>query len=90
MRLPRAWTDADGAAAEASEADAVFSVDAIRALLEIVEALLRRGVIDDRSGVETREGPEGGTPWPSKRVSTCGETTSRSCGDGSRSGSDEP
>jgi hypothetical protein len=90
MRLARAWTDADGAATEASEADAVFSVDAIRALLEIVEALLRRRVIDDRSGVETREGPEGGTPWPSKRVSTCRETTSGSCGEGSRSGSDKP
>jgi len=38
MRLPRAWTDADGAAAEASEADAVFSVDAIRALVEIVDS----------------------------------------------------
>jgi hypothetical protein len=90
MRLPRAWTDADGVAAETSEADAVFSVDAIRALLEIVEALHRRGVIDGRSRVETSEGPEGGTPCPSKRVSTSGETTSRSCGDGSRSGSDEP
>jgi hypothetical protein len=29
MRLPRAWTDADGAAAETSEANAVFSVDAV-------------------------------------------------------------
>jgi hypothetical protein len=90
MRLPRAWTDADGAPAGMSTAGAVFSVDAIRALLEIVEALLRRGVIDGRSGVETSEGPEGGTPCPGKRVSTSGETTSRSCGDGSRSGSDEP
>jgi hypothetical protein len=90
MRLPRAWTDADGVATEAREADAVFSVDAIRALLVIVEALLRRGVIDERSGVETSGGPEGGTPCPGKRVSTSGETTWRSCGDGSRSGSDEP
>jgi hypothetical protein len=51
MRLPRAWTDADGSPAGTSTADAVFSVDAIRALLEIVEALLRRGVIDGRRGV---------------------------------------
>jgi hypothetical protein len=90
MRLPRAWTDADGVAAETCEADAVFSVDAIRALLEIVGALLRRGVIDGRSGVETSEGPEGGTPCPSKRVSSSGETSSKSCGDGSRSGCNEP
>jgi hypothetical protein len=40
MTLPRAWTDADGVATEAREADAAFS-DAIRALLVIVEALLR-------------------------------------------------
>jgi len=53
MRLPRAWTDADGAPSAASEPDAVFSVDAIRALLEIVEALHRRGVIDAGSGVGT-------------------------------------
>jgi hypothetical protein len=90
MRLPRAWTDADGVAAERSTTEAVFSVDAIRALLEIAEALQRRGVIDGRSGVETREGPEGGTPCPGRRVSTSGETTSRSCGDDSRSECDEP
>lgn len=40
MRLPRGWTAADGAVAQTSEADAVFSVDAIRALPEIVKALL--------------------------------------------------
>jgi hypothetical protein len=90
MRLPRAWTDADGAAAAGSEPDAVFSVDAIRALLEIVEALHRRRVIDAGSGVGTCEGLEGGTPCPSKRVSTSGENTSRSCGDDFRSGRNEP
>ena len=42
MRLPRAWTDADGAPSRTCEPDAVFSVDAIRALLEVVEALQRR------------------------------------------------
>jgi len=90
MRLPRAWTDADGAPSRTSEPDAVFSVDAIRALLEIVEALHRRGVIDAGGGVGTCEGLEGGTPCPSKRFSTSGETTSRSCGDDSRSERDEP
>ena len=85
MRLPRAWTDADGAPSGMSEPDAVFSVDAIRALLEIVEALHRRGVIDAGGGVGTGEGLERGTPCSSKRFSTSGETTSRSCGDDSRS-----
>ena len=89
MRLPRAWTDADGAAAEASAPAAVFSVDAIRALLEIVEALHRRSVVDAGSRAETCEGPEGGTPCPSKRVSTSEEITSRRCGDDSQSERDE-
>jgi hypothetical protein len=56
MRLPMAWTDADGLAADTSEADGPFGVDVIRTLLEIAEALQRLGVIDGRSGVETREG----------------------------------
>ena len=90
MRLPRAWTDADGAPAETGEPDAVFSVDAIRALLEIVEALHRRGVVDAGRADETCQGPEGGTPCPSKRVSTSEETASRRCGDDSRSGRGEP
>ena len=90
MRLPRAWTDADGAAAEASEPDAVFSVDSIRSLLEMVEALHRRRVVDEASTGETCEGPEGGAPCPGKRVSICEATTSRSCGDGFRSGRGEP
>ncbi len=90
MRLPRAWMDADGSSSGTSERDAVFSVDAIRALLEIVEALPRRRVVDEASTGETCEGPEGGTLCPSKRVSTSVETASRSCGDDSRSGRDEP
>jgi hypothetical protein len=90
MRLPRAWTDADGTPSGMSGPDAVFSVDAIRALLEIVEALQRRRVIDAGGSAETCEGSEGGTPCPSKRVSTSAETASRSCGDGSRSGREEP
>jgi hypothetical protein len=90
MKLPRAWTDADGTPAERSEPDAVFSVDAIRALLEIVEALHRRRVVDAGGEGETCEGPEGGTPCPGKRVSTSGETASGCCGDDSRSGRVEP
>jgi hypothetical protein len=41
MRLPRAWTDADGARDE-DAVEAVFTVDAIRALLDLVDALRRR------------------------------------------------
>jgi hypothetical protein len=89
MTLPRGWTDADGAPVESSEGDAVFSVEAIQALLEIVEALHRRGAVDAGRVGETCEGPEGGTPCPSKRVSTSGETASRRCGDDSRSGRGE-
>jgi hypothetical protein len=85
MRLPRAWTNADGAPTETNEPDAVFSVDAIRALLELVEALHRRSEVDGGSAGETCEGPEGGTPCPGKCVSTSGETASGRCGDDSRS-----
>jgi hypothetical protein len=90
MRLPRTWTDADGAASGTSETDAVFSVDAIRALLETVEAVQRRRGVDEANTGEKCEGPEGGTPCPSKRASTCAETTLRSCGDDSRNGRGEP
>jgi hypothetical protein len=41
MRLPRAWTDADGAPPTRSRAQ-VFSVDALRELFEQVDTLLRR------------------------------------------------
>lgn len=41
MRLPRAWTDADGPAVTADER--VFTVEALRALLARI-ALLRREV----------------------------------------------
>ena len=42
MRLPRAWTDADGLTSGGAGADAVFTVEAIRALVELVEALRGR------------------------------------------------
>jgi hypothetical protein len=90
MTVPRAWTDADGAPAEGNEPEAVFSVDAIRALLEIVEALHRREAVDAGSEGETCEGPEGGTPCPGKCVSTSGESASGRCGDGSRNERVEP
>lgn len=60
MRLPRAWTDADGAT-EAVAEGAVFSVDAIRALVERVEALQRRRVLDVIEAGGACLGPEGGT-----------------------------
>ncbi len=44
MRLPRAWTDADGVTDGSAGPDAVFTVEAIRALMELVEAL--RGRLD--------------------------------------------
>jgi hypothetical protein len=42
MRLPRAWTDADGVTHGGASPDAVFTVEAIRALVELVEALRGR------------------------------------------------
>jgi len=41
MRLPRAWTDADGARPP-SGTERVFSIDAMRELIERVDALGRR------------------------------------------------
>ena len=40
MRLPRSWTDIDGVTVLAAES--VFTVDSLRELLELVEALRRR------------------------------------------------
>jgi len=42
MRLPRGWTDADGPQL-AKRTEGVFTVDALRELLERVEAMCRRG-----------------------------------------------
>ena len=90
MRLPRAWTDADGMPAESGGTEAVFSVEAIRALLEMVEALRRRRVVDASVGGGACQGPEGGTRCPSKHVSSCGESASTGSGDDSRSNRVEP
>jgi hypothetical protein len=40
MRLPRSWTDIDGVAVFAAET--IYTVDSLRELLELVEALRRR------------------------------------------------
>jgi len=42
MRLPRDWTDADGAPPPRSS-ESVFTSDALRELLERVEVMRRRG-----------------------------------------------
>jgi hypothetical protein len=90
MTLPRAWTDADGASAQNPDAETVFSVEAIRTLLEIVEALRRRDVVDARVGSGACQGSEGGTRCPSNAVSTCREIASTPSGDDSRSDLVEP
>ena len=41
MRLPRAWSDADGALSS-RRAERVFTVDALRELIERIDALGRR------------------------------------------------
>jgi hypothetical protein len=42
-RIPRAWTDADGATeCREPESMTVFTAEALRELIEIVDALLRR------------------------------------------------
>jgi hypothetical protein len=45
IRMPRSWTDADGAHEESSVRLTVFTVDALRALLVLVDALKRRPVV---------------------------------------------
>jgi hypothetical protein len=42
MRIPRVWTDADGIIESGVGDKTVFSVEAIRELTELVEALRRR------------------------------------------------
>ena len=43
LRIPRAWTDADGAPAPADpERNAVFTLEAIRALIKVVDVLRSR------------------------------------------------
>lgn len=48
MRIPRAWTDADGATAQSPpRPPTVLTVEALRELVELVEALRRRTRNDD-------------------------------------------
>jgi hypothetical protein len=42
MRVPRGWTDADGVTQADARPDAVFTVEAIRVLVELIEALRGR------------------------------------------------
>jgi hypothetical protein len=41
IRLPRGWTDADGAPADGQD-EAVLTVEAVRRMLALLEAFLRR------------------------------------------------
>jgi hypothetical protein len=41
MRLPRVWTDADGAPSQKG-AEGVFSVESLRELMDLVESFRRR------------------------------------------------
>ena len=44
MRLPRSWTDADGAIPDHDGEGSVFDVEALRELTELVDALIRRSM----------------------------------------------
>jgi hypothetical protein len=44
MRLPRGWTDADGVSEGREGIEAVFTVDGIRELSDLVAAVRRRAV----------------------------------------------
>jgi hypothetical protein len=42
MRIPRAWTDADGASTDPQQGDVIFTSGSLRELFALVEALARR------------------------------------------------
>lgn len=42
MRIPRAWTDADGSTRSEVHAPTVFTTESLRQVLELAEAFLRR------------------------------------------------
>ena len=42
MRIPRAWTDADGASPPSTTSPAALTGDAIRELVALIDALVRR------------------------------------------------
>ncbi|MBK7583354.1 MAG: hypothetical protein IPI67_30050 [Myxococcales bacterium] len=46
MRVPRSWTDADGESAPHGP-DTIFSIDALKEMLELLEMLRRRGLKQD-------------------------------------------
>jgi hypothetical protein len=65
MRIPRAWTDADGGRAQTVEPEHVFTVDAMRTLGALVASLGQRcspGRLDAASRLErATDAPGGGT-----------------------------
>ena len=64
IRMPRRWTDADGAHDESSVRLTVFTVDALRALLVLVDALKRRPVVASlSSGRECAYESSGKPEW---------------------------
>ena len=54
VRIPRSWTDADGARVEDEVCDHVFTADALRELVALINSLARRTSLDDakREGVD--------------------------------------
>jgi hypothetical protein len=43
LRIPRHWTDADGAlSADSNGSESILTVEALRRMLELLEAFLRR------------------------------------------------
>lgn len=46
MRVPRSWTDADGASTSHGP-DTIFSIETLKEMIELLEALRRRGLKQD-------------------------------------------
>jgi hypothetical protein len=42
IRMPRRWTDADGGAAADGPDETILTVDAVRCMLALIEAFVRR------------------------------------------------
>ena len=55
VRIPRSWTDADGARVEDEVCDHVFTADALREITTLVNSLARRTSLDGA----TREDADG-------------------------------
>jgi hypothetical protein len=58
LKLPRLWTDVDGADGErGSSGDAIFTVESLRELAALVQALARRGSDRPPERFEVPESP---------------------------------